>query len=622
MSRVLESSFFYSWISKLASPWQGSFTYQILKGVYIFGVNVLQNSSVARVFVPGRTANAPGAAGAATMELLRRRGSRAILSLCRLGEKASERSLIKKLWFALSSDLKEALFPSVSASIFGFTTVYFSLSFLSFKLGGLTYTATALILFLFSLVGLLLPVRYSSGSILTFLSLRSRTESRHGVLWILFGSLLGLLSFLSSPLIILILCISFLFLLKVLRSPETGLYAVFAYPLLDFAIRSSLSSTLGKLWSFVLLALLFFAIFWRMGLEKERHFSSSEAALPLLVLLLWCSVSLAFNQVSFEVGFEGVRAILQTSLFFFATLNALRSRKGLRPLFFTLGLVIAIISLYAVYQYMVQIPVKPGWVDVDFEQNIKSRSYSIFPSPNGLSGYLVLFIPLLLVLFFEERKALQKLFFFSVLGLAALALLFTLTRAAWLACGLSLLLLGILHDRRVLVVLLIILIAVPFVPLLAQRFDTLISGQYWVKSATAGRLYRWELALEIADGSPLLGSGPGTFGGAVAYRAGYWPGIYADNYYLKTAAELGYAGLAIFGLLALTLIVGGFRRINSIKEKNLKNIGWSLQTGLIAFLIHNFTENLWEEPSLAVGFWAMSAFLFALPLLKKDGQEA
>ncbi len=311
------------------------------------------------------------------------------------------------------------------------------------------------------------------------------------------------------------------------------MYAIAAYALLDFLIRSSFPNTIAKYWSFGLLTLILVGILFQLAKYPQRKFYFTWVGFPLLVLLLWCILSMVFTKVSFNVGFEGVRAILQTSLFFFATLNAIRTRRQLQRFFLVLALVLAVVSIYAIYQYIIQVPVKPGWVDVDFEQDIKSRSYSIFPSPNALSGYLVLFIPLLLVLLFEERVPAAKMLYLAVTGLAALALIFTLTRAAWLACGLSLIFLGILHDRRILLLVGLVGTLLPAFPEFSQRFATLISGEYWVKSATAGRLYRWQLGQQIAEGNPLFGSGPGTFGGAVAFRAGYWPGIYADNYYIK-----------------------------------------------------------------------------------------
>jgi O-antigen ligase len=82
-------------------------------------------------------------------------------------------------------------------------------------------------------------------------------------------------------------------------------------------------------------------------------------------------------------------------------------------------------------------------------------------------------------------------------------------------------------------------------------------------------------------------------------------------------AEIGFPGLVFFLLTLLSLLVAGFQRIRSLADRKLRNIGWGIQAGLVAFLIHMFTENLWEEPSLAVAFWMLGGIMLALPLLEK-----
>ncbi|MCX5973884.1 MAG: O-antigen ligase family protein, partial [Coprothermobacterota bacterium] len=493
--------------------------------------------------------------------------------------------------------------------------IYFALEFLFGSLSGSIWIFIAIAITLLGLLGIALPSTLFQGS---FLGRRiPHRDTKHLPALILMGVFIAICGFFWNPLYVALLLLSVVFSVWVLSRPEVGLYAIAAYALLDFLIRSSFPSTIAKYWSFGLLTFILVGILFQLAKYPNRKFYFTWVGFPLLVLLLWCILSMAFTKVSFDVGFEGIRAILQTSLFFFATVNAIRTRRQLQRFFFILALMLAVVSLYAIYQYIIQVPVKPGWVDVDFEQDIISRSYSIFSSPNALSGYLVLFIPLLLVLLLEERAPAAKMLYLAVTGLAALALIFTLTRAAWLACGLSLIFLGILHDRRILLLVGLVGVLLPAFPEFSQRFTTLISGEYWVKSATAGRLYRWQLGQQIAEGNPLFGSGPGTFGGAVAFRAGYWPGIYADNYYIKTMAEIGFPGLIFFLLTLLSLLVAGFQRIRSLTDRKLRNIGWGIEAGLIAFLIHMFTENLWEEPSLAVAFWMLGGIMLALPWLEK-----
>ncbi len=613
----------------LAAWWRAGvssrFVYSAARGTAV----VLEGSFLSRVVIPyhlppadGASLKSPSSSQPPAGSPLRSAWIRWVQSCASFLAERLRPSFVAAIWRAATQDAAQAPLASLSAAVFGFITLFFALNFFSGELRGLSMSISALALFLLSLAGMLLPAGVWRGSLWQRLFSRPFQESQHSFLYIALGGWLGLSSFFWGPIPVLGLTAVVAFALWTLAEPEAGLYAVAAYALLDYGIRGSLPPLFGKIWSFALLGLILLAILLRLARDPQRRFYFTWVSLALLLLFLWTTLSLFFNPVSFSVGFEGLRAILQTSLFFLATLNAIRSQESLRRLMVVLAIVLIAISLFGIYQYVTQVPVKAGWVDRDFEQDISSRAFSIFSSPNALSGYLVLFIPLFLVLFLDERKWPAKLLFFLAFALALLAIFFTLTRGAWLALGIALLFLGIFHDRRVLAVLLIAALLLPLLPQFATRFSSLVSGEYWSKSASTGRLYRWDIALEIAASNPLWGSGPGTFGGAVAYRAGYWPGVYADNYYLKTLAETGYGGLGLFLLLLLSILWEGIRRTRVLVERSQINLAWAIQAGLIGFIVHMFTENLWEEPSLAVSFWFLTGLLLALPLLAKGREEA
>lgn len=614
MAVSIQESMAYRISQRFLFVWLNSRTYQILASLYVAWVRILDGSLFNRLLAPYISVRSDSW-GIGQLSIVRSFWNRVGGAIVASITKWLNGSRVQHSVTILSQELREAPISSLGAVLFGFSTIYFALEFIFGSLSGSIWVFIAIAITLLGLLGIALPSTLFQGSVLSRRIPHRDTKHLPGL--ILMGVSVAICGFFWNPLYVVLLLLSVVFSVWVLSRPEVGLYAIAAYALLDFLIRSSFPSTIAKYWSFGLLTFILVGILFQLAKYPQRKFYFTWVGFPLLALLLWCILSMAFTRVSFNVGFEGVRAILQTSLFFFATLNAIRTRRQLQRFFLVLALVLAVVSIYAIYQYIIQVPVKPGWVDVDFEQDIKSRSYSIFPSPNALSGYLVLFIPLLLVLLIEERVPAAKMLYLAVTGLAALALIFTLTRAAWLACGLSLIFLGILHDRRILLLVGLVGALLPAFPEFSQRFATLISGEYWVKSATAGRLYRWQLGQQIAEGNPLFGSGPGTFGGAVAFRAGYWPGIYADNYYIKTMAEIGFPGLIFFLLTLLSLLVAGFQRIRSLVDRKLRNIGWGIQAGLIAFLIHMFTENLWEEPSLAVAFWMLGGIMLALPWLEK-----
>jgi putative inorganic carbon (HCO3(-)) transporter len=611
------SSLFLRLVLVLASWWKESLTCRGLlyftKGVAI----ALEGSFLGRVMVPYQVPMPFESWGHQFLQSIRFVWTQFGLFVEKVFTPGWTASTFSRLGQAAGQDWTLAPITAGASALFGYVTLFFALNFLSGDLRGFSMSIAALALFLLSLAGIMVPARVLRGSWVQRIFANPFQDSHASFVYLVGGGILGIGSFLWNPIPVLSLAIILAFALWTLARPEVGLYAVAAYALLDYAIRAALPGTIGKLWSIALLALIFLAIFLRLARDRGQHFYFTSVSVFLLLFLLWGAMSIFYNSVTFAVGFEGLRAILQTALFFLATLNALRDRSSLRRLLLVLCLVVMIISLYGIYQYLTNVPVKPGWVDKDFEQDVSSRAFSIFGSPNALSGFLVLFIPLFLVLFLDERRPLAKVIFFLAFVLAMLAIFFTLTRGGWLALGAALLFLGIFHDRRVLLFLLGAGLLLPLLPQFAIRFQTLISGEYWTKSASTGRLYRWDIATEIAQAHPILGSGPGSFGGAVASRAGYWPGVYADNYYLKTLAETGYGGLVLFLLVLGSVLWEGIRRVRSLLLKTDQNLAWAIMTGLVGFLIHMITENLWEEPSLAVAFWFLAGILLALPWMNE-----
>ena len=193
------------------------------------------------------------------------------------------------------------------------------------------------------------------------------------------------------------------------------------------------------------------------------------------------------------------------------------------------------------------------------------------------------------------------------------ALLFTLTRAAWLSIFLALFIFTLIYkDKRIFFLLVILVISSYFVPQIRTRFMNLLSPVYMEKARTYGRIYRWNLAIDIFKRNPLFGVGPGGFGGAVASRIGFFEGIYVDNYYLKTLVETGIFGFISFLYMIFTIIKRGIATVVNRNDGFLKSVALGITFGIIAFLINNVTENLWEVVPLSAGMWTLAGILFSI----------
>ncbi|HBR03039.1 MAG TPA: polymerase, partial [Ruminiclostridium sp.] len=105
--------------------------------------------------------------------------------------------------------------------------------------------------------------------------------------------------------------------------------------------------------------------------------------------------------------------------------------------------------------------------------------------------------------------------------------------------------------------------------------------------------------------------GLGHFGGAVAMNnKDLIPNtFYMDNYWLKTAVEMGTMGIIAFAVLILTLIVWSIRSVKHCKDYDTRLITAGCFSGLCGVLVHNLIENVFEVPYMVVYFWVIAAIL-------------
>jgi hypothetical protein len=124
-----------------------------------------------------------------------------------------------------------------------------------------------------------------------------------------------------------------------------------------------------------------------------------------------------------------------------------------------------------------------------------------------------------------------------------------------------------------------------------------------------GRLEMWRVALDVAKGSPLIGSGAGTFRTEWLQRreSGEFLVNDAHSIYLETWAELGVVGLLLLGVV-LALILGA--AASRLRGPDRQAAAAVLAAGL-ALAIHAGIDWDWEMPALFVWLFAAGGVLLA-----------
>ena len=392
----------------------------------------------------------------------------------------------------------------------------------------------------------------------------------------------------------------------------------------DYVLRDVLSvPVLSSLWDEALLLLSFL---WILRLRMDRATPLEARTNPLDVPLL-AFLALGFLLMNtvfdyYSIAVDGYRATVQYMLWFFVVTRMLRDDRDFRTLYFAMVALATVIALHGIYQFIVAVPIPSNWTD-QAEQSVRTRVFSIFGSPNIMGDYMVMFAPMAAGLAYYLPKTWQKLLAWACAFAMCFACLFTMSRGAWVAMAVAVVLFCLLVDRRLFALLVVAAVAAMFLPFVASRIGYLFTEQFAESTARGGRASRWHYGLNylVESGHPWLGLGLGMFGGAIAMQTkiiDQWDYFYLDNYYLKIMVEMGYLGFIFFVVLLAALVLIGLRcvrrsgLIHRAGGPRMQPLAAGILSGLCGVLAHCYFENIFEEPYMMAYFWMMAAMLVYL----------
>ncbi|MCL4441114.1 MAG: O-antigen ligase family protein [Firmicutes bacterium] len=401
---------------------------------------------------------------------------------------------------------------------------------------------------------------------------------------------------------------------------ETALWPVIFYPVLDFLFKKIPAfAFLSGSWDELLLVFIIAAWPVQMAVRGRLSYRYTGLEVPLLIYLGVAIFLFLMRSPNISLAIEGLRVYLEYMLWFLVGSNLILNRRQFNAL--VKGMIAAafLVAAYGIYQYMTGISTPDSWVD-KAEGNV-SRVYSIVKSPNVLGSLLLFFIPVTAAQMFNSISRRDRCIYLAALTAQLACLVLSGSRGAWLAFGASAAIFSLMYNPRLLAILAAAAAAaVNLVPSIAARLGYLFSPAYMASSSRGGRLALWTMGYNKFLYSPVLGSGFGTFGGAVAARR--VPGsTYVDNFYLKTLVESG-----VLGLLALLWVIAevfrhGYAAYKKISCPSLKIMAAALITGLLGVTLHNSVENIFEVPMMSTYFWFLAGVLLSLPHIEKTSKE-
>ena len=370
------------------------------------------------------------------------------------------------------------------------------------------------------------------------------------------------------------------------------------YVILVAALASTLSRIGAQNCIYLLLALGLFRYYkFKAGIKNPDFVITIGVVLFFVGLLL--SSSFAPNWPN---GYHETRDFFKVMLEFFVTylFVFINDRRQLSAFIAGLAISISIPAVYAIYQ--------------GIYENLRASAF--LNHPNFFAFFLEIYIPLLYVATIE-RGFLSNKKIRIITGMACatsiVALIYTGSRGAWLAVGMSFIiyiLIKVKANKKLALTLLIVCVITSAAVLqssqIRDRLNTMFDPNFVSNSE---RILMWQSALAMWRDYPLTGIGLNNYRQMAdgkymspLYQEAMHP--HAHNSYLSFLAETGLIGFSGFLILFAGILYQSLRNINHPLMKMAFLITCTL-------LLHSMTDyNIGYRPAM-MAYWFILGVLFS-----------
>lgn len=298
---------------------------------------------------------------------------------------------------------------------------------------------------------------------------------------------------------------------------------------------------------------------------------------------------------------------IQYFVIYFMVGNNLRERRQFERFLLVLLSTAAIASLIGILQ-------------IPSGQRVSAPFEGTRAEPNTFGGYLVLMLALAAGLYLVSESLRRKFLLACLAILITLPLLFTLSRASYVALIPLAGALFAFSDRKRLLASLFAL-GLALTPLLAPKAvvdrvfytftqpahrDQVQVGGIRLDTATSARVKDWgQAVLEDWPTHPLFGFG------VTGYR-------FIDAQYPRVLAETGAVGLLAFLWLQLSLFRQARTVLRTARDPLFKGVSLGFLAGFIALVAHSMGANTFIIVRIMEPFWFLAGMVVVIPELERQ----
>lgn len=253
---------------------------------------------------------------------------------------------------------------------------------------------------------------------------------------------------------------------------------------------------------------------------------------------------------------------------------------------------------------------RASWIDAAFEEGMV-RYTGTFTNPTFLGEALGLAIPITIALLIRKRDWRDRVVLLGFAALQSVGMLLSFSRGAWLGLIVSLGILAVTYDKRMIIlgVVLLVLVAAVAPASIRARLMSSFSLQH---SSNAYRMFIWRGSLKMLRG--YLPRGIGLGGDTFAYlypefQIVQTPAPHAHSTYIQMLLELGLFGflaLCWFFLAWLRQVVGALFLAGGGAARWMKvaSLGGAF-AAIAGHLLQGIFEHTWYNPQVTMAFFAI-----------------
>jgi len=357
------------------------------------------------------------------------------------------------------------------------------------------------------------------------------------------------------------------------------------------------------------------AVLWlgKMVLKGKLDFKSTPFDVGIALFVLLSAISILASPDRGFSFYNYYHLMGRYILIYYLVINNIRSAAQIKRMIWVMLFSALVVTLYGFYQYLFGINISATeWVDGQQFPDLKLRVFSTLENPNLLAGFLVTMIAIGASMGYKAVTIKGRAALFGLVTMFGICLLLTYSRGAWLSVLAVIGVYGMLCNRKIFWLLILLPVAVFFGhDAVLERIMSIINP---TDTSSTLRIALWESTIAMIMDKPLLGIGWGSYW-LVYPEYDFFINnaevkiFHAHNMYLNIAAEIGIPGLITF----LALMYGHLRLALSVLSRTVESWSSGLMLGIIAaiggIIINGLTDYVMFNIQLSMLYWLLSGLI-------------